>query len=491
MCSMKKYIAIDWKPDRSNSLPVYRQIVEYIRGKVSSGDWTIGSKLPSQRMMAQQFEVNRSTVMAAMAELHSYGLLESNAGMGTHIASNTWSLLMSAAPPDWNNYLHAGSFQANVPTIQTINKLEFERDVIRLGTGELAQELFPRELMTGILHNLPKSIPSLNYLEPLGLFPLREALAKRLQKRGIAASPSSILITSGSLQALQLISVCMLKPGAAIYTEAPSYVKSLQVFQSAGMKLCGLPMDAEGICYWDMPSSAAEKSDSLLYTIPSFHNPTGSVMSARRRDELFRCCRSRRLPIIEDDAYGELWFDEEPPRPLKAMDENGMILYLGTISKTLAPGLRIGWMAGPESVVERLGDVKMQIDYGASSVSQWIVNELLRGGGYDEYLQALREKLKARRDLAVSVLERCFKGIGSWEIPQGSFYIWLRLHKGISTDELFREALKERILINPGSVYDYGKNSAIRLSYAYAKEGELVEGLEKLAGLIRRRLQEE
>jgi GntR family transcriptional regulator of abcA and norABC len=221
--------------------------------------------------------------------------------------------------------------------------------------------------------------------------------------------------------------------------------------------------------------------DALLYTIPTFHNPTGTLMSEKRRQELFRFCSNHRLPIIEDNAYGELWLEEEPPKPLKTMDQHGMILYLGTISKTLAPGLRIGWLVGPESVVERLGDVKMQVDYGASSVSQWVLAELLSSGLYDEYLANLRQKLKDRRDFALSLLSRHFKELAQWDVPRGGFYIWLRLNEKVPVDQLFHLMLKERILINPGNIYDFGKNQSIRLSYSYASEKDLAAGIEKLA----------
>jgi len=476
-------IIIDWAPDKNGSEPVYRQIINYISRKISCGDWVISSRLPSQRVLAKRFGVNRSTVVRALEELCSYGILEGVTGKGTTVKSNTWSLLMSTAPPDWGDYLKAGTFQENVPTIQVINRLEFEKGIIRLGTGELSPDLFPGEMMREIYGKLPDRIPSLNYLGPLGLPELRQVLSKRLRKLGIDADPSCILITSGSLQALQLISVCMLKPGSVVYTEAPSYLKSLQVFPSAGMKLSGIPMDREGILYWNISFPAG--NHALLYTIPTFHNPTGTLMSEARRQELFRFCANHRLPIIEDNAYGELWFDEEPPKPLKAMDRHGMILYLGTISKTLAPGLRIGWLVGPESVVERLGDVKMQVDYGASSVSQWALAELLSGGTYDDYLKDLRIRLKQRRDLALSLLDRHFTDLARWEIPKGSFYIWLRLNAKIPVDQLFQLMLKEQILINPGNVYDFGRNQAIRLSYAYAGENELEFGIGKLAETVR------
>ncbi len=493
MISEGHKINIDWMPDKNSSEPVYQQIINYISKKISCGDWTIGSKLPSQRILAERFGVNRSTVVRALEELCSYGILEGNTGKGTTVTSNTWSLLMSTAPPDWGNYLKAGTFQENVPTIQTINKLEFKKGFIRLGTGELSPDLFPSDMMREIFRRLPDRISSLNYLEPLGLLELRQEISKRLKQIGIDADPSCILITSGSLQALQLISVCMLKPGSVVYTESPSYLKSLQVFPSAGMKLSGVPMDRDGLLYWHIgnrgESSGKETSvdmeDALLYTIPTFHNPTGIVMSEERRQELFRFSIKNRLPIIEDNAYGELWLEEEPPRPLKSMDENGMILYLGTISKTLAPGLRIGWLVGPESVVERLGDVKMQVDYGASSISQWALTELFSSGLYDEYLKVLRVKLKQRRDFTLALLERYFKDLARWTTPKGGFYLWLTLNSKVAVDQLFQMMLKEQILINPGNVYDFEKNQSIRLSYAYSSEEELEIGIRKLAEAVR------
>lgn len=494
-------VTVDWKPDPKDSGPVYRQIEDYIRGKVASGDWVIGSRLPSQRKLAQLFEVNRSTVMAAMDELSAAGILEGDAGRGTRVASNTWSVLMSSAPPDWGSYIKAGAFAANVPAIQVINRLEFEEGYVRLGTGEISPSLFPHKLVSRILKKLPERILSLNYLGPQGLPELRRELSVRLGSQGIDAPPETILITSGSLQALQLISVCMLRPGSTVYTENPTYLKSLQVFPSAGMKLAGIPMDRQGIVPWELAREIEARrrfesgKESLLYTIPTFQNPTGGVMSQERRQELFQFCSSSRLPMIEDNAYGELWFDQEPPRAIKAMDRNGMILYLGTISKTMAPGLRVGWLAGPESVAERLGDVKMQVDYGASSVSQWIVAELLAGGSYDDYLSSLRRELKQRRDLALSVLNRYYSQLAEWEVPGGSFYIWLRLKrkaggagngrgKQLNTDRLFHEAAEQGLLLNPGSVYDFSGNQALRLSYAYAEPKELEAGLIRLAGLI-------
>lgn len=479
-----RIVELGWKPDKESNVPAYRQIIDYMSTKIAKGDWTIGSVLPSQRAMAKEFGVNRSTVVIALNELESFGILKGEVGKGTQVISNTWSLLISASTPDWNQYLRSGLFQENIPTIRTINKMEFEEGILRLGTGELSPRLYPDEMMKKLFSRLHQSISSLNYVEPLGLLELREVICDRLKKKAIHCKPSNVLITSGSLQALQLISVSMLKQGSSVFTEAPSYIKSLQVFQSAGMKLLGVPMDREGIQYWQMASDRKNGEEALLYTIPTFHNPTGSVMSAMRRRKLFKFCTDNRLPIIEDDAYGDLWIDEEPPMPLKSMDENGMILYVGTISKSLFPGLRVGWMVGSESVVDRLGDVKMQMDYGASSVSQWILKEIMAGEAYDRYLEGIRHALKNRRNTMISALKTHFSHMALWETPKGGFYIWLTLKKQISIEKLFREALKDGILLNPGSIYDFKKSNTLRLSYAYVDEEKIMESLGKLAGVV-------
>ena len=474
-------IEIDWKPNKTDDTPVYRQIVQYISGKIRSGDWVIGSRLPSQRAMAEAFGVNRSTVVTAMDELISYGILESGFGGGTKVKSNTWSLLMSQ-PPDWNKYIQSGPFRANLSTIQTINKLEFEPGYIRIGTGELSPQLYPGKLVSRIFRRMPERISSLGYLGPLGLPELGEALSAWLKARqGIEAEPANILAVSGSLQGLQLVSVCMLKRGSNVYTESPSYLKSLQVFQSAGMNLHGIPMDEEGIKYWNIKEASI---DSLLYTIPTHHNPTGVVMSEKRRQEVLNFCQRCRLPVLEDDAYGQLWFDGKPPEALKARDKTGSVIYMGTVSKTMAPGLRVGWVVGPEAVVYRLGDVKMQTDYGASSVSQWMMTELITSGDYDIYLEALRGELRARRDNALAALERYFKELAVWNKPTGGFYIWLRLKRKAPMDKVFSDALKAGVLLNPGNIYDYTENNAIRLSYAYAEPEDMEKALKILAGII-------
>lgn len=480
----KEVEIIDWCPDKSLEIPIYKQIVEYIKCKVINGDWVLNSRLPSQRKLAELFKVNRSTIVMAMDELCSYGILQGSSGGGTRVASNTWSFFMSNNTPDWGEYIDSGIFKANKPIIQTINKLEYDDNYIRLGTGELSPKLLPSHIMKEIFSRLPEKLTSLNYLEPLGLFDLRKIICDRLKLKGINVSPSCVLITSGSLQAIHLLSVCVLKKGSTLYTENLSYIQSLKVFQSAGINLCGIPMDKEGIEYFKIPIKNNNARSALLYTIPTFHNPTGNIMSEERREKLYSYCKKNMLPIIEDDVYGELWFDEVPPKPLKAIDNNGMIIYLGSISKSLAPGFRIGWLVGPESVVQKLGDAKMQMDYGASSIAQYVMFELLSSGLYDKYLSKVRIQLKKRRNLMISILEKEFKDIATWTVPKGGFYIWITFNNRINTEKLFQKAVENKLLINPGSIYGCSNKHSLRLSYAYADEEDIIKGIELLSSLI-------
>lgn len=482
-------VQIEWTPDKHAETPLYQQIVRFVCDKAAGGEWPIGTRLPSQRAMAEAFGVNRSTVITALDELASYGIIAGCHGAGTQIVSNTWALLLPPSP-DWSQYVFSGSFRANNATIQAINRLEFVPGMTRLGTGELDPRLFPVQMWQTVLERLSSQVTSLGYLEPLGLPALREAVSRHMETLGIHAPPSCILITSGALQALQLISVCLLKSGSAIYTESPTYLKSLQVFQSAGMRLSGIPMDEDGLQFWNLPTARrnGQRQSSILYTIPTNHNPTGITMPAHRREAMMDFCIANRLPVIEDGAYQELCLDGGQPKPIKAMDRTGMVLYLGSASKTLAPGLRIGWIIAAEPIVQRLGDVKMQMDYGASSVSQWAFAEFLSSGLYDKYLASLKNELRRRRDHALAVLEQHYADIATWNRPTGGFYIWLTIKKPIHMERLFQKAVRAGILLNPGDMYDFEHNNSLRISYAYTSENEFAQAAKALSQVIREQL---
>ena len=474
-----------WMPNKSSPVPLHKQITDFLKEKIVNGEWTIGYKLPPQRTLAKVFEVNRSTIVTAFDELTAEGLIEGKSGSGTRVVNNTWNLLATTPPPDWSSYVESGIHKPNLPTIQEINHAEFIPNIIRLGTGELSPQLIPSKTMKQIFKKLSTREISYGYEEPKGLLVLREQIANYLKTSGIQVSPSSILIVSGALQALQLISVGLLHQGSIVLTEKQSYLHSLHVFQSAGMRLVGIPLDNEGIKAHLIPQVKKQQRATLLYTIPSFHNPTGTLMTVERRTQLLTICKQEQLPLIEDDVYRELWFDEKPPKPLKAFDKNGLVLYMGSLSKTLSPGLRIGWIVGPEPVVEHLADIKMQTDYGSSSLSQWTAVEWFSSGLYEQHLNEIRKQLKIRRDFTLDLLNKYFSDLATWEKPRGGFYIWLRLLPSISIRKLFESAIAEGLLLNPGNIYDHQADQYLRISYSYASLSDLEDGLRRLSIIIK------
>ena len=481
----KDTVSIDWKPDRLSEIPIYGQIVSYFSEKISTGDWRGGQVLPSQRKLSQAFGVNRSTIVAAMDELAALGLVESGFGGGTRITDNSWSLLLQDKAPDWQSYIKAGVYRSNVPTVQMINRFEFEPGIVRLSTGELAPELMQRELTQKALSNLSCRELFMNYPDPLGMPGLRAALQAHLRQSGIDVPLSCILVVSGALQALQLISMGIVPSRSTLYLESPSYLGSLNIFQSVGAELRGVPMDAKGIQPWMIHPSQSGARRSLLYTIPTFQNPTGCVMPISRREEVLKYCRDNHLPLVEDDVFRDLWLDEPPPPPMKAMDQSGSVVYIGSLSKCFSPGLRLGWLVGPQSVVQRLADVKMQMDYGVSVLAQQAVEELLTSGLYYTGVNAIRLQLRSRRDLMLALLKRYFSELAEWNRPAGGFFIWVKLKNRVSAEQLFNRALRENLLLLPGSVYDMGYSSFIRLTYGYLSPEEMEAAMKRLAALLR------
>ncbi|MGN7458036.1 PLP-dependent aminotransferase family protein [Paenibacillus pasadenensis] len=470
--------------NRKEAEPLYRQIQEELRTKIVTGEWPPGTRVPPQRQLAELYGVNRSTIVYALGELAADGWLRAEVGRGTTVAADVWKAAADSPPPDWGRYVRDGLHAPNLELIRQINDAEPDPALLRLGTGELAPELLPSAAMQRLLAERPEGLP-LAYPEPRGSLRLREAVSARLEARGIRASPSSVLIVSGALQGLQLIALGLLRQGATLLAEQTSYLGSVQVFRTSGVRLVGVPMDGQGMRDDEARRLAARHRASMLYVQPSFHNPTGIVMPERRREGLLQACVRAGLPIIEDDVYGDLWLDEPPPAALKARDRQGLVLYLDSVSKSLGPGLRIGWIAGPEPVIERLADVKMQSDYGSSSLSQHAVAEWLLSGEQERHLAFLRAELKARRDLALAALREHAADLADWSVPQGGFYIWLALRRPLPMPKLFDAALRAGLLVHPGEIYARGDRQHLRLSFAYAPPALLREGIRELAGLIR------
>lgn len=477
-------IQIDWCPDRESSIAIRLQIIDYFYKKIESGEWPSGASLPSQRALAEQFDVNRSTIVSALSELIEGGVLESHGRGGTKVASEAMSF-MTLSQAKWQDYIKEGIHMPNYKTIKIINDAEPNEGMIRLSSGEASPDIMSDEKMQYVLSEVSQSIKGFGYDFPKGMVELREQICSYLKNVGIDTSPSCIMICSGALQAFQLISIGLLQQGSTVFVENPSYIYSLQILQTLGMRRVGIPIDNEGIKGNLIPKQIRKSHASILYTIPNFQNPTGITMSLKRRKELISICEKERLPIIEDDVYSELWIDEKPPAALKSLDYAGNVLHIGSVSKTLSPGLRIGWIVGPETVISRLADIKMQMDYGSSSLSQMTVSKWFETGLYHAHLNDMRTALRKRRDFALQLLDHYFSDLGIWDIPKGGYYIWVKIHGKVSMSKVFEEAFNRSVLMYPGYIYGTSENRALRISYSYASFDDLEKGIRVLAEVIK------
>lgn len=481
----KSVVEVNWQPDRENSQPAYIQITDYMFQKIQSGEWTAGAYLPNQRDLSKMLGVNRSTLVLAIEELKDIGLLETFGKGGTQIIAKQ---VMSQTPkqPDWQAHISESFQSANLETIQIINRYEFTEGFIRLSSGEPSPEFFPKEMMSEVMVEVAKDMTNLGYEAPKGMLYLREQVSDYLKAFGVQAPPENILIVSGALQAIQLVSIGLLQPGATVFLEKPSYLYSLNIFQSIGLRRSAIAMDEDGLIPELILKNCPKHRQSLLYTVPSFHNPTGLVMPEKRRIELLEVCGRTQTPIIEDDVYRELWMDEPSPLPIKSHDRSGSVLYVGSVSKTLSTGLRIGWLVGPEAVVERLGDLKMQNDYGSSSLAQLVAGKFLEKGYYSEHSVAVRHQLKSRRKIALEALSCYFSDLAEWDIPKGGYYVWIRFKLPVKMKELFDESFKNGILTYPGYLYDNEMNTCLRISYSYASIEEIEYAIKKLSQIARK-----
>src|SRR6266581_4676320 len=393
--------------DRSQSTPLYQQICAKLREAILAGQLPEGTRLPTERALAKELGVNRTTVMNAYNQLASEGLLEGHVGRGTLVRQNHFSYGdddFVADEPSWLFGLPAGERELLGPDAGLLSELASmgeRRDIISLAAGTPAPDLLPAEMISNIFSERLVSArqSALGYSPVEGLQSLRRNIAAYMRKRGVAVNAEHILILSGSTQGIGLIGRFLLNPGDEVVVEVPTYLGAIQSFRALGARVIGVPTDNDGIRVDLLESILARHRPRLIYTLPTFQNPTGIVMSPERRRRLLLLARRYQTPILEDDTYGEIYFEGKQFQPLKSLDTNGQVLYLSTYSKILAPGLRVAWLAAPEALIERLSLHKQIFDLNTNAIGQWAVSEILRRDLLDDHLAMLRQRYQQKRDL--------------------------------------------------------------------------------------------
>jgi DNA-binding transcriptional MocR family regulator len=309
-----------------------------------------------------------------------------------------------------------------------------------------------------------------------------------MRRRGVAIDFQHILILSGSTQGIGLIGRFLLSPGDEVVVEVPTYLGAIQSFRALGARVIGVPLDNEGMRVDLLESILARRRPRLIYTSPTFQNPTGVVMSPERRRRLLLLAKRYQLPILEDDAYGEVYFEGKEPQPLKAMDTHENVLYLSTYSKILAPGLRVAWLAAPPALIERLSLYKQVFDLNTNALGQWIVSQILQRDMLDAHLATLRQLYRSKRDCMLSAIAAHWPAGVRINHPSGGFHLWCRLPGDMRARPLLREAANERVAFVIGEPFhvDGGGQHHIRLSFSSPETEDIEEGIRRMGIAMKR-----
>jgi DNA-binding transcriptional MocR family regulator len=310
----------------------------------------------------------------------------------------------------------------------------------------------------------------------------RESIAGWMNERGVACRPSEVLVLSGSQQGLDLAARLFLDPGDAVVVDEPTYFGALQAFRGARARILPVPSDERGMVTEVLATVLERQRPKLIYTLPTYKNPAGTVMSLARRRQLLELAARYQIPVLEDDPYSELHFSEDTLPSLKALDEHGVVIYLSTFSKILFPGLRLGWLVAPETVIRQFALMKQRVDLHSDTPGQWAVDGMIRGGELDEHVEIMRRHYARRAQIMHQTLLRCAPEGTQWERPEGGFYVWCRLPPELERSRLLNAAAEAGVSFLPGwycYVEDPG-TSFIRLNFSFPREDQIEPGVTRL-----------
>jgi DNA-binding transcriptional MocR family regulator len=482
---------MDIEIDRESSIPLYAQIERQIREMIFSGALPAGFMLPPERRLAQALGVNRTTILNAYRELKADGLVDAHVGRGTIVQPMPISQREPVVPEEipWRQIFRESSPGSQDPLIRDLLELTERRDVISLSIGLPSPEMLPMDQFKELTDELVDEVgaPLLLHCPTEGHTPLRETLSSWLASRGILCTPSEVLILSGSQQGLDLAARVFIEPGDTIVVEEPSYIGALQVFRNARARMIGVPTDEQGMRTDILEMLLERHRPKFIYTLPTFQNPSGVVLSAERRRHLLELAYRHRVPILEDDTYSELRYEGEPLPSLKAMDRHGFVLYLGTFSKVLFPGLRIGWLVAPRQVARQFTLQKQAVDLHSNSIGQFVLDRFIKHGYFESHLKKVRIAYAAKRDAMLEALSSGESYGMSWARPVGGFYVWCRLPDGIDRSRLLAHAVDAGVSFLPGwsCFVDFPGTLHLRLNFSYSNVKQITEGISRLKTAVK------
>jgi len=382
--------------------------------------------------------------------------------------------------------------------IRELLKFTQQPDIISFAGGLPNPKSFPVEHIREIVDNLmEKEGPYiLQYGSTEGVNSFRDALTIFLKERyNINAKRDNILITAGSQEALYLIAKIFINPRDPVIIEAPTYIGVLTAFQSYYPEYTAIEMDNEGMDTSLLEEKLKEmkkerQKPKLIYTIPTFQNPAGVTMSLQRRKHLLELAEEYDILIVEDDPYGELRYSGEHLPTLKSLDKGGRVIYLGTFSKILAPGMRLAHMVGPDEIIQKAVLGKQGIDLCTNTLAQYIARDYIAGGYLEKQLPKIISLYKSHRDLMLDMMDSEFPSKVKWTRPDGGMFLWVTLPEGANAEEMFKRAIENKVAYVIGSAFFPNRDhkNTMRLNFTYSTEEQIQEGIKRLGKVIKEEL---
>ena len=480
--------------DHKSNIPLYQQIEDHLRKSILSGNLPADTRLPASRQLARDLGVNRTTVENAYSALEADGLVFSKMGSGTYvlpvypipsIPKNNSNTL-----PLWQMNLHK-NVSITSDSAEDMLQVGGHPRPINFASGISDARQFPVEEFRKVIQSVMRrdQIDALEYGERRGYAPLREGIARILASQGLQTHPENVLITAGSQQAIFLASQVLLKPNDIVLVEDPTYSAALDLFRTLGYQIVGIPVDSQGMQVNKLETLLQQYHPKLIYSIPNFHNPTGTCLSSARRRELILLAGKYNVPILEDDFVGDLRYEGHTQPSLKSLDPGGQVIYVSTFSKMLMPGLRVGFIVADGPVYDSLLNFKRLSDLATSTLIQRALDAYMTVGRYQTYLHRSNQIFRARRDAMLDAIKKHLAIGINFEIPKGGLFIWLQLPKSVSANELLPIACKEGVAFSPGNSFFIDGISGedwIRLNFASQSVEDIEEGIKRLGTALKK-----
>jgi 2-aminoadipate transaminase len=381
----------------------------------------------------------------------------------------------------------------NPSTIREILKITERPGIISLAGGLPSADTFPiqamRDATTAVLRDSPRE--ALQYAASEGYAPLREWVAAELSSQGLKAGADQVLITTGSQQGLDLVGKVLIDPGSTVAVESPTYLGALQAFAPYEANFTAVAGDDDGPLPEGLDAACLGQDRArFLYLLPNYQNPTGRCVPAARRLALVAKARELGLPIVEDNPYGDLWFDEAPPPPVSAaagVDDEGGAVYLGSFSKVLAPGLRLGYVVAPPALMPKLLQAKQAADLHTPGFNQRVVHEVIKGGFLKEHVPTIRARYKAQRDAMRDALQAHLPPGCKWQAPVGGMFFWVELPAHINATALLPQAVEAGMAFVPGTTFfpHGGHEHTLRLSFVTVAPDLIEKGVAALGRVLK------